>query len=130
MLPKIVPDRLFIEEVSFQTVTNGVYKKLVGPKKKGWPKFPLDLKPLVVPTSIWAAVLVDQVASLKLGFASKKKHDPKGFLSAHFKQHHVKIDYVHEEVPDDSIYHGVKTFSEVLARAKSKDEQNLILQYQ
>ena len=67
-------------------------------------------------------MLGDQVASLKLGFASKKKHDPKGFLSAHFKQHHVKIDYVHEEVPDDSIYHGVNFFFEILARAKSKDE--------
>ena len=72
-------------------------------------------------------MLVDQVASLKLGFASKRKHDPKGFLSAHFKQNHIKIDYVHEEVPDVSIYQGLKTFSKVLARAKSKDEQNLIL---
>ena len=61
MLPKIVPDRLYIEEVSFQNVTDGVYKKLFGPKKKGWPKFPLDLRPLVVPTSTWAAVLGDQV---------------------------------------------------------------------
>ena len=67
---------------------------------------------------------------MKLGVASKRKHDPKGFLSAHFKQHHVKIDYVHEENLDDSIYQAVKTFSEVLARAKRKDEQNLILQYQ
>ena len=40
MLPNIVPNRLVIEEVSFQTVTDGLYKKLVGPKNKGWPKFP------------------------------------------------------------------------------------------
>ena len=75
-------------------------------------------------------MLNDQITSLKLGFASKRKHDPKGFLSAHFKQHHAKIDYVHEEISDDSIYQGVKTFVEVLVRDKSKDEQNLILQYQ
>ena len=59
MLPKIVLERLFNEEVSFHTVTDGVYKKLVGPKKKGWPKFPLNLRPLVVPTSTWAVVMGD-----------------------------------------------------------------------
>ena len=95
---------LVIEEVSFQTVTDDVYKKLVGPKRKGWPKFPLDLRPLVIPTSTWAAVFGDHVVSLKLGFAFKRKHDPKGFLDAHFKQNHVKNGYAHEEVPDDSIY--------------------------
>ena len=35
MLPKIVPNRLVIEEVTFHTVTDGVYKKLVAPKRKG-----------------------------------------------------------------------------------------------
>ena len=50
LFPRIVPDRLVIEEVSFQTVTDGVYKKINGPKRKGWPKFPLDLGPLVVPS--------------------------------------------------------------------------------
>ena len=75
-------------------------------------------------------MLGDQRTSLKLSFAGKRKHDPKGFLDAHFKQNHIKGGYVHEEVPDDSIYQGVNTFSEVLARAKSKDEQGHILQHQ
>ena len=30
MLPRIVPDRLVLEEVAFQTVTDGSYKTLVG----------------------------------------------------------------------------------------------------
>ena len=34
MLPRIVPDRLVLEEVAFQTVNHGVYRKLIGPKKK------------------------------------------------------------------------------------------------
>ena len=37
---------------------------------------------------------------------------------------------MHEEIRDDSIYQGVSTFSEVLARAKSKDEEAHILQHQ
>ena len=40
MLPKVVPDRLVIEEIYFQTVTEGVYKTLAGPKRRVWPKFP------------------------------------------------------------------------------------------
>ena len=37
---------------------------------------------------------------------------------------------MHEEILNDSIYQGVSTFSEVLARAKSKDEEARILQHQ
>ena len=51
-------------------------------------------------------------------------------MDAHFKQNHVKIGYTHEELPDDSIYQGVDTFFKVLYRAKSKEEQSHILQYQ
>ena len=67
-------------------------------------------------------MLSDHVFSLKLGFSSKRKHDPKGFLDAHFKENHVKIDYIHDKVPNESIFQGVDTFFEVLARAKSKEE--------
>ena len=67
--------------------------------------------------------------SLKLGFARKRKHDPKGIVDLHLKHNHFKIGYVHEETPDDFIYEGVDTFSEVLARAKSKEEKINILQY-
>ena len=52
------------------------------------------------------------------------------YHDTHFKQYHNKIAYVHEELPNDSIYQGVNTFSEVLARAKTKDDQAHILQYQ
>ena len=131
MFPRIVPDRLVIEEVSFHNVTDGVYKELIGPKRKGWSKFPLDLSwPLVILASTWATILGDKMVSLKLGFSHKIKHDPKGFLDAQFKPNHVKNGYAHEEVIDDSIYHGVNTFSEVLLRAKRNYEHSQILQHQ
>ena len=90
----------------------------------------MHLGSLVIPTSTWAAVLGEQIQYLKLRFSTKRKHDPKGCLNAHFKQYHIKINYVHEEIPDDSIYQGASTFSEVLGRAKSKDEEAHILQHQ
>ena len=90
MFPKIVPNKWVIEEVSFQTVTNGVYKKLVGPKRKGWPKCPLNLGSLIIPTSTWAAVLGNQIVSLKISFSLKRRHNPKGFLDSHLKKNHAK----------------------------------------
>ena len=85
---------------------------------------------LRIPTSTWASELSDHIVSLKLGFASKRKHDPKGIVDSHLKKNHFKTRYAHEETPDDFIYQGVDTFYEVLARAKSKEEQSHILQYQ
>ena len=43
MLHKVVPDRLVLEEISFQIVTEGIYKKCVAPKRKFWPRFPITL---------------------------------------------------------------------------------------
>ena len=60
--------------------------------------------------------------SLKIGFASKRQHDPKGIVDLHLRQIHFKIGYVHEETLDNLIYQGVDTFSKVLARANSKEE--------
>ena len=51
-------------------------------------------------------------------------------MDLHLRQNHFKTGYAHEENPYDFIYQGVDNFSEVLARAKIKEEQSHILQYQ
>ena len=61
--------------------------------------------------------------SLKLGFAIKRKHDPKGIVDFHLKHNHFKVGYTHKEAPDDFIYQGVDTFSEVLERDKVKNNK-------
>ena len=71
-LPKVVPDRLVLEEISFQTVTEGIYKKCATPKRKLWSKFPQILGSLSIPTSTWASKLNDHTVSLKMGFSSKR----------------------------------------------------------
>ena len=45
MLPKVVPDRLVLEMISFQIVTEGIYKKCATPKRKFGPSFLLPLDP-------------------------------------------------------------------------------------
>ena len=57
MFPKVMLDRLVLEEISFQTVTEGIYKKCVAPKRKVWPRFPIALGSLSVPTSTWGSEL-------------------------------------------------------------------------
>ena len=99
------------------------------PKRNVWPRFPITLGSLSVPTSTWELELSDHIMSLRLGFARKRQHDPKGIVDLHLRHNHFKIGYVHEETPDDFIYQGVDTFSEVLARAKRKEDQSHILQY-
>ena len=61
MLPKVVPNRLVLEEISFQMVTEGIYKKFAAPKRKFWTKFPLTLGSLSIPTSTWASELSDDI---------------------------------------------------------------------
>ena len=85
MLPKVIPDRLVLEEISFQRVIEGIYKKCVAPKSKVWPKFPITLGSLSIPTSTWASELSDHIVSLKLGFASKRQHDPKWIVDLHLR---------------------------------------------
>ena len=104
MFPKVILDRLVLEEISFQTVTEGIYKKCATPKRKVWPRFPVTLGSLSVPTSTWASELSDHIVSLKLGFAIRRKHDPKGIIDLHLKQNHFKTGYFHEETLDDFIY--------------------------
>ena len=66
-------------------VTKGIYKKCTAPKMKVWPKFPLTLASLSIPTSTWVTELSDHIVSLKLGLASKMQHDPKGIVDFHLK---------------------------------------------
>ena len=78
-----MPDKLVLEEISFQMVTKGIYKKCATPKRKVWPKFPQTLGSLSIPTSTWVYELSDHIVSLKLGFSSKRRHDPKGIVDFH-----------------------------------------------
>ena len=48
LLPRIVPDRMVLQEFAYQTVIYGAFSKLTKHKKKGWPKFPVNLGNLTI----------------------------------------------------------------------------------
>ena len=48
LLPRILPEIMVLEEISFQKVIDGVFPKLTADKRKGWTNFPLNLGSLVI----------------------------------------------------------------------------------
>ena len=57
LMPRIVPDRMVIQEISFQTIINEVFLKLAASKRKCWPNFPLNLGFLTLQNSTHATLL-------------------------------------------------------------------------
>ena len=130
LLPIIVPNKMVLEEISFQKIIYGVIPKLSGAKRKGLPKFPLILGTPVIQNSTHAGILGKKIITLKLGEAPRRMHDTKSFLASHFTQEHMKTSYAHQMDHDDSIYQGANAFSKVVRRISSHYEKNFIFQYQ
>ena len=101
LLPIIVPDRMVLQEFSFQTFIDGTHPKLAKKKRKSWPKFPLHIDSLVIQNSIHANLLGKGITTMKLGEAGKRFYDPKAFLAILFSQVKGKFNYTHEYFPDD-----------------------------
>ena len=80
LLPRIVPDQMVLQEFSYQIVIDGDFCKLTKHKKKGWPKFPLNLGNLTIQNVGNACLLGKEISIMSLGEVFKRMHDPVGFL--------------------------------------------------
>ena len=85
---------------------------------------------LSITTSTHANLLGKKITTLKLEEAPKSMHDSRGFSTTHFSQAHFKSHYEHQNEPNDSIYKGVDSFQDVLARVATPNQRGLILQVQ
>ena len=113
-LPRIVPDRMVLQEFSYQTMIDGSFSKLTKHKRKAWPKFPMNLGNLTVQNIVHASLLGKEICFMSLGEASKRMHDPVAYLANLFVHEHVKFQYVHQNEPDDSIFREAITFHEAI----------------
>ena len=104
LLPSIVPNRMVLQEFSYQTVIDGVFPKLSKHNKRAWPKFPISLDALVLQNPTHASLLGKEISIMNLGEASKRMHDPMAYLSNLFAHEKIKFHYVHESDPDDSMF--------------------------
>ena len=103
MLPRIVPNRMVLQEFPYQTVIDGDFPKLTKHKKKGWPKFPVNLGNLTMPNDGHACLLGKEIFVMSLGEVFKRMNDSMQFLHNLFAHEHAKFQYVHEKEPDDSM---------------------------
>ena len=103
-LSRIVPDRMVLQEFSYQTVIDGAFSKLTKHKKKAWPKFPVNLGNLTVQNPVHASLLGKEFSFMSLGEASKRMHGPVAYLDNLFSHEHAKFQYIHQNHPDDSMF--------------------------
>ena len=116
LLPRIVPDRMVLQEFSYETVIDGAFPNFTKHKKKGWPKFPVNLGNFTVQNAGHACLLGKEISVMILGEVFKRMHDPMGFLHNLFAHEHVKFQYVHENEPNDSMMRGASTFQEAICK--------------
>ena len=90
---------MVLQEFAYQTVIDGVSPKLTKHKKKGWPKFLVNLGNLTLQSPAHASLLGKEIYVMNLGEEFKRMHDPMGYLSDLFAHEHLKFQYVHENEP-------------------------------
>ena len=105
LMPRIVPDIMVLQGISFETIIDGVFLNIARSKRKCWQNFPLNLGFLTVQNSTHVALLGKEIVEMK-------------------------VAYVHQEHPDDSIYRGTIDLLEVLRNILTPEELTFIFQYQ
>ena len=66
---------------------------------------------------------------MNLGEVPKRMHDPKSYLASHLVQVHSKIQYTHQNEPDDSVYRETIDFQKVLSRITDPNVKAHIFKY-
>ena len=121
LLPRIVPDHMVLQEISFQMVIDGVFPKLTKHKKDAWPKFSLNLDYLVLQNSTHVVVLGKQISIMNSREVPKRMHDPKYYLSNLFAHERAKSHCVHEDDPNDSMLRAPMDFREAMSKIEDSD---------
>ena len=68
-----------------------------------------------------AKIEAEGLEDLRLMKSSFKRHDPKGIVKYHYSKVRHRL-YMHEIVPDDSLFQGVLTYDEVKKRIQKIKE--------
>jgi hypothetical protein len=113
-LPNFLQYQLVCREVAYQTVTRGISKELKAAQKKAWPTFPLQVGMFSLldfgHLKLEAATLED----VKLVNIEFKRHDPQNIMENHLDLYNIN-KYVHKVSPQDEMFHGVRSYQEVLS---------------
>ena len=67
---------------------------------------------------------------MKLGEAYKRMRDPNAFLVSLFYQEKAKLNYTHEDFPNDSMYRGFVDFRQALDKITDPEVKSHVFKYQ
>ena len=81
-LPHFIPDKVLLQEISYQTHTYVVSSSLTKSRKGAWTPFPLSTKMCRVENIKQAKEEVNVLSPFKFRETSFKIHDPEGLLEA------------------------------------------------
>ena len=91
LLPRFVPDKLFLQEVAYQTIIHGVGGMLYRLKKGIWPTLPLYIGNYFFVSTKQAQEEVDIFLSYHFGEEIFRRHDPNNIIKENF--HNMRLPY-------------------------------------
>ena len=95
-LPFFILDKLLLQEIDYQTHTNGVFASLIKAIKGVWPRFTLSTKVCRMKNIKQVKEEVSILSSFKFKETSFRRHDPEGLLKRHLKQINFIWPYAHK----------------------------------
>ena len=107
---------MVLQEFAYQTVIDGISPNLSKHKKKSWLKFLVNIGNLTLQSLTHVSSVGKEISVMNLGEAFKRMHDPIGYLANLFAHEHLKLQYVHENEPDDSMLQGPTTLQEAIGK--------------
>jgi hypothetical protein len=114
-LPRFIPDKLVLQEISYQTMIHGVGATLYRDKKAIWPPFPLwvrciPLNMLKIPGQSGHTDI------LPLQRRNIQRHDPLNVVKKHCLSHKHRWEYTTDNWEEEEIHCCARTYHEVIFR--------------
>ena len=97
-LPHFIPNKLLLQEITYQTIINGVSTSFFKAKKGDLPPFPLSTKMCMIKTVKKSKDEVNVLSFFRLREIIFRRHDLEGLLKEHLKQINLTWPYSHEEL--------------------------------
>jgi hypothetical protein len=120
LLPRYIPDKLMIREISYQTVDARIMKLLASNSKRYWPKFPIIVGTHTLLNVSCAKKEEKYIKVFILCMGKDGQHDPKGTIQSHLKLVWLVSPNQHQLDPEEEIFRGYLSFEEVLLRIRNE----------
>jgi hypothetical protein len=123
LLPKYVPDRLVIREISYKTVDKGITSFLSTHEKNTWSRLSIKVGIFSLLNAPHARKEAMTLKELSLCTGNSRRHDPMGMVEEHIKAIGLAPSYKHDPNTIYVIFQGTMSYEEVLDNIQDNEEQ-------